>query len=59
MVTSLGYSAPGSLAAIRGIIANYTEHESVLVNEDAYGTELSSVRIARLPEQTWRTRTMI
>ncbi len=51
LVTSVGCSAPSSLAAIRGVIANFTEHETVLVNEDAYGTELSGARIARLPEQ--------
>jgi uncharacterized protein (TIGR02270 family) len=50
LVTSLGCSAPSSLAAIRGGIANFVEHETVLVNEDEYGTVLSGARIARLPE---------
>jgi len=49
-MTSLGLSAPSSIVAIRSIIANFTEHETVLVNEDAYGTELSGARIARLSE---------
>lgn len=51
LVTSLGLDAPSSLAAIRSDIANFTEHETVLVNCDRYGTELDRAKIARLPEQ--------
>lgn len=51
LVTSLGLSAPSSLAAIRSGIANFTEHETVMVNGNEYGTELSGAKIARLPEQ--------
>lgn len=51
LVTSLGCSAPSSLAAIRSGIANFTEHETVMVNGNEYGTELSGAKIARLPEQ--------
>jgi uncharacterized protein (TIGR02270 family) len=50
LATSLGLSAPSSLAAIRGGIANFSEHETVMVNGDKYGTELCGARIARLPE---------
>lgn len=50
MTTSLGLSTARSLAAIRGVVANFTEHETVMVNGDAYGTELSGAKIARLPE---------
>ncbi|MDD2335677.1 MAG: TIGR02270 family protein [Geobacteraceae bacterium] len=52
LTTSVGLSAPTSLAAIRGVIANFSEHETVLVNGDEYGTELSGAKIARLPEQS-------
>jgi uncharacterized protein (TIGR02270 family) len=51
LVTSLGLSAPSSLAAIRSGIANFIEHETVLVNGNEYGTELCGAIIARLPEQ--------
>jgi len=51
LVTSLGCGAPSSLAAIRSGIANFVEHETVLVNANEYGTELSGAIIARLPEQ--------
>ncbi|HBG04891.1 MAG: hypothetical protein A2075_01820 [Geobacteraceae bacterium GWC2_58_44] len=50
LVTSLGLSAPSSLAAIRSGIANFSEHETVTVNGNEYGTELSGAKIARLPE---------
>lgn len=50
LVTSLGFSAPSSLAAIRGCVANFSEHETVMVNGDEYGTELSGAKVARLPE---------
>ncbi len=50
LTTSVGLSALTSLAAIRGVIANFSEHETVLVNGDEYGTELSGAKIARLPE---------
>ena len=50
LVTSLGCSAPSSLAAIRSGIANFSGHETVMVNGDADGTELSGAKIARLPE---------
>ena len=50
-MTSLGLSAPSSLAAIRSGIANFIEHETVLVNGNEYGTELNGAIIARLPEQ--------
>ena len=50
LVTSLGLSAPSTLAAIRGVIANFSEHETVMVNGDEYGTELCGAKIARLPE---------
>lgn len=51
LVTSLGCSAHTSLAAIHSGIANFIEHETVLVNGNEYGTELSGAIIARLPEQ--------
>lgn len=47
LVTSLGISAPSTLAAIRSSIANFTEHETVLVNGNEYGTELSGAKIER------------
>ena len=50
LVTSLGCSLPSVLAAIRGGIANFIEHETVMVNGDRYGTELCGAQIARLPE---------
>ena len=49
-VTSLGLSAASSLAAIRSGIANFTEHETVMVNGNEYGTELSGAKIARMAE---------
>ena len=54
LVTSLGLGAASSLAAIRSDIANFSEHETVLVNGNAYGTELQGARIARLPEHAIR-----
>lgn len=50
LVTPLGVSAPSSLTAIRGGIANFFEHETVMVNDNEFGTELSGAIIARLPE---------
>jgi uncharacterized protein (TIGR02270 family) len=50
LVTSLGFNAPSSLAAIRSGIANFREHETVRVNGNQYGTELDGAGIARLPE---------
>lgn len=52
LTTSLGLDTARSLAAIRGVVANFSEHETVMVNGDAYGTELSGAKIARLPENT-------
>jgi uncharacterized protein (TIGR02270 family) len=49
-VTSLGCSAPSSTAAVRSGAANFAEHETVIVYEDKYGTELCGAKIARLPE---------
>jgi len=54
LVTSLGLSAPSSLAAIRSGIANFSEHETVTVYGNEYGTELTGARIARLPEHAVR-----
>ena len=51
LVTSLGCGAPSSLAAIRAGLANFIEHETVLVNDDPFGTELSGAKVARMPEQ--------
>jgi len=56
LVTSLGLSAPSSLAAIRSGIANFIEHETVLVNGNEFGTELNGAIIARLPEQVMSRR---
>jgi 3-oxoacyl-[acyl-carrier-protein] synthase I len=50
LTTSLGLDTARSLAAIRGVVANFSEHETVMVNGDAHGTELSGAKIARLPE---------
>lgn len=50
LVTSVGFGTASTLAAIRGIIANFSEHETVMVNGDCYGTELSGAGIARMPE---------
>jgi uncharacterized protein (TIGR02270 family) len=50
LVTSLGLSTPSSFAAIRGGIADFFEHDTVMVNGDRYGTELCGAKIARLPE---------
>ncbi|MBJ6726998.1 TIGR02270 family protein [Geomesophilobacter sediminis] len=49
LVTSLGLDAASSLAAIRSGLANFSEHETVLVECDQYGTELCGATIARLP----------
>lgn len=57
LVSSLGMDAPSSLAAIRSGIANFTEHEAVLVNGDQNGTELRGARIARLPEEALGRKT--
>ncbi|MDD2468424.1 MAG: hypothetical protein PHI97_30965 [Desulfobulbus sp.] len=50
LLSSLGCSTPTSLAAIRSSIANFTEHETVMVNGDEYGTELCGAKIARMAE---------
>jgi 3-oxoacyl-[acyl-carrier-protein] synthase I len=54
LVTSLGLTAPSTLAAVLSGIANFTEHETVLVNANRAGTELSGAKIARLPSHAIR-----
>src|SRR6185369_2127196 len=50
LVCSLGLDAASSVAAIRCDIANFSKHETVMVDADNERTELEGATIARLPE---------